>query len=647
MKKYIIAIWAFLAFAGISVSQTPPGGYGAGTGAGNQSTIVNNTGGLGEPKVIASPLCNNGTPGTGTLANLPCVFVYDDGRIVTDVTTANGSSTITCPNSDCNFVSAKDVGKTVWVWNSANQTIVCAFDFIATVNNANSITTTTASDCNANLTATGILVYGHKDGNSFASPDNLGTLQTNLGCSDVILPSFSANPPSGNNVGGFMLTDHGFLNAAPSGNGSMCGLAINNLALPGMEGGIGQTFFVMTPDFQWPGQVHGATSCPTVAGSTGSVCFGGVGINARGIFIQSYGFSVGGPTSSTAVYGSNGGRSESINVNLDLGSSYPNAANIVEIDLIGPTTHFSQGGAQINNSTLYVNGIQSCQSDSTGPIYTYTSFCANGHHVSAGSTWVDTASLLTNGQIDGTFVGIGSVVYSPAYGGIAGSLNTGSKATNAAARISCTGCKINSYGPIGGNSVGIWAQASGSVVSIRDTQANCPPSGGASANPIAVSNGGLFIDAGGNVAPCTTNSNTVLVQPGGLLIGNAQNSVIGTCTGTANASATNSLYGTGPNVTATTCPGQTATLGAGIQVQGSGHTIYSLTCTSTATTVSVACTVMVNGVAQTSTCTMTAATFCADGTHQVALNNGDLVSLKIVTGAAETGANIKAIAVWN
>jgi len=151
-------------------------------------------------------------------------------------------------------------------------------------------------------------------------------------------------------------------------------------------------------------------------------------------------------------------------------------------------------------------------------------------------------------------------------------------------------------------------------------------------------------DQGGNASSFTApffNSgsfgSTTLDAPG--------RTMLGTCTGVANASVTNSLYGTGPNITATTCAGQTATLGTGVQMTQARH-LNSLLCTSTATTVSVACTAQVNGSPSTLTCTMTATTACADVTHDVVVNKGDLVSMKIVTGAAETGANIQMFVWW-
>lgn len=151
--------------------------------------------------------------------------------------------------------------------------------------------------------------------------------------------------------------------------------------------------------------------------------------------------------------------------------------------------------------------------------------------------------------------------------------------------------------------------------------------------------GAILYDLGGN-SPLFTPGLSAL---NGTLIADGR-SLMFSCTGTANASVTNSLYGTGPNVTATTCPGQTATLGTGIPFQ-QARTITGVKCTSSATTVSVACTVMVNGAAASTTCTMTAATSCVNFTT-TAVNPADLLSARIVTGAAETGANIKMQVFW-
>lgn len=154
----------------------------------------------------------------------------------------------------------------------------------------------------------------------------------------------------------------------------------------------------------------------------------------------------------------------------------------------------------------------------------------------------------------------------------------------------------------------------------------------------------IFNDQGGNTIG-TTNILGTLIADG--------HSVKGICTGVATASSTLALNISGVSLTGTglvsACTG--ATLDKGVAVNGA-RVLQNLICTSSATTVSVACTVMIshNGGAfgaTTLTCTMTAAVRCTDGTHQPAVADGDLVTIQIVTGAAETGANIKAIAEWN
>jgi hypothetical protein len=125
-------------------------------------------------------------------------------------------------------------------------------------------------------------------------------------------------------------------------------------------------------------------------------------------------------------------------------------------------------------------------------------------------------------------------------------------------------------------------------------------------------------------------------------------SLTASCTGVASASSTLGLYGTGPNLTTLTCT--SATIGAGF-VMPSNVSAHGLMLSSSATTVSVAGTLLLNhnggGLTTTAlTCTMTAATICRDTTHGVAVVAGDLISVQIVTGLAETGANIKASIVW-
>ena len=564
---------------------------------------------FGMPSTIASYTCNGGVPGTQILANgVKCTFVYDDGRYVTDVSTVNTSSTITCPNGDCGFTAA-DVGKSAWVASSANAS-VCPISTISTVNSANSITLAAANDCTSAVTATGQLWWGHKD------TTNLANAWSATGCGLLRLPTFSANPPSSNASGAFMLVDGGEFVTTPANTASSeCSTPLSApFSAPSVEGGIGNTFLIMTPDFSWP-------TCPTFTPMV--ICFGATAINVRGLFIRST-FFASAPGSQTAIFGNLGGRSESVNVAIPIA-----AGNMIGVELYGPQTHFSQGGGQGGSSF-------SCQADS-GPVYTYASFCV-GHHVSAGATWIDSASALSGGQIDGSFVGTGVALTA------SGTINSASKLTTSGAKMVCTGCSITSGGS--GGAAGVWAFANNTTITLYGSTAL---QGGSGGNPIVVTGtNSVFQDGGGNALPTT---GVVLVQgAGGNIQGIAGNSITGIGTGLCTSSSTIGLRVSGTSTAGTGIPStctNTTLLDAGMPVQGSNHTIYNLSCYSSATTVSVACTVLVNGSPVASTCTMTATTFCNDGTHQVALNNGDLVSVKIGTGASETGSNIKAVVVWN
>lgn len=178
----------------------------------------------------------------------------------------------------------------------------------------------------------------------------------------------------------------------------------------------------------------------------------------------------------------------------------------------------------------------------------------------------------------------------------------------------------------------LWNSVSGCQIKIRDSQITAQSAGGLYFDVA----GAIYNDLGGNIyTGAFFNTNGTYIAD--------SHSLTGTCTGVATASSTLGLYGTGPNATTTTCT--SATIGSGV-VMTQARTLAPLKCNSSATTVSVACTVLVNGVASALTCTMTAATACNDGTHQVAVSPRDLISLRIVTGVAETGANIEAFVMW-
>lgn len=159
----------------------------------------------------------------------------------------------------------------------------------------------------------------------------------------------------------------------------------------------------------------------------------------------------------------------------------------------------------------------------------------------------------------------------------------------------------------------------------------------------ALNIGGTFMDEGGNkIVTVATNvfaSGSAYVADG--------HSTKGSCTGVATASSTLGLYGTGPNVTATTCT--SATIGSGIVVQGP-RTLQNLVVSATAGGVNASSgvvTVLKNGSPTTLTCTLGTTTFCSDGLHSVSAVDGDLISIQFTTQAADTLAGLKAIVPWN
>lgn len=153
----------------------------------------------------------------------------------------------------------------------------------------------------------------------------------------------------------------------------------------------------------------------------------------------------------------------------------------------------------------------------------------------------------------------------------------------------------------------------------------------------AIAGQGIFIDRGNNTFTGPMNFSGTYINQTAL-------NVAGACTGTATASQTLGLYGTGPNVTATTCT--STTIGSGI-VMTKAATIYELLATDTHVGVNAssgAVTVLKNGVAQSMTCTLGTGTACQDGAvaHQISVSPGDLIAIQFTTQAVEVLAGVKA-----
>jgi len=185
----------------------------------------------------------------------------------------------------------------------------------------------------------------------------------------------------------------------------------------------------------------------------------------------------------------------------------------------------------------------------------------------------------------------------------------------------------------GANAGGI-TTASGVTVQMEQSTIKATGTGNTVNNPA----GATFFDGINN-----TFSGGAGYTGAGVLNADAH-AVKGSCTGTVTASSTLGLYGTGPNETLTPCT--SAAIGTGLVVSGA-RTLFALNCTASAAGISASdvCIVLQNG-ANVGSCSLNAVTTCTAALN-VALADGDRISLEITTGVADTLANVKAIADWN
>jgi len=247
--------------------------------------------------------------------------------------------------------------------------------------------------------------------------------------------------------------------------------------------------------------------------------------------------------------------------------------------------------------------------------------------MSYGSFYGPSATNAVISQHSGTFNSFGDVIQPlPSFGIKVG--DTGE------ATFNCLGSILGTTTDVGAPSIYVYS------TSIFNTSISCRIQ--------HASTGQIF---GGLAGGLIQNSGTNIVPAGTLLAANTPSYVdlTGTftgagCTGVATASSTLGLYGTGPNVTLTTCT--STTIGNGIRINRPAK-IYEMLVTNTAAGVNASSgvvTVLKNGATQTMTCTIgTATTGCSDSTaaHFVTLAIGDLVSLQFTTQAAETLAGVQ------
>lgn len=610
---------------------------------GNSCTTWASAGGGGGatpgPTFTASPACNGA-------AN--CFPIQGDTQYIWDGTTVNTQNTISCPNSDCNFTSADD-GKLCFATNAplvgfTGQTtaVVVLPEGTFTHTGAQS-GTCSGGNATASLTGTAVFFWGHPDTTTGAG-----------GGTDLIAAAWNATVAACGTLhfgginkqgtGPLMLWleqpefNTGTSITLPTGNAT-CGAGSEGnrrgITMSGTD--INSTYHLIAPNMAY-------TNCPA------NGCWLTVADGGNWHDFTMWGAGVSNGTSLSAghnlicincVAGGTSGNNVINNVRLmGLGA----AQNVIGINVQGGINHASH---------LEVDGWggNPCNFSSTVGSYDFL-YCGDNAGASASSVnFSGGFSTITNSKA-GPSTGATSNIMSVHTGAVVNDYGTQVNDFNTGITGNGTAVYING---------GTWNVFGGTIISQRpeaiflDTSGTARLSGtkatSTGTGSFGINNSsGTVIDLGGNTfsgatGAYTTVSGTTLIADG--------HSLKAVCTGTVTASTTVALLSTGTSLTGTglttACTG--TTLDKGIAVNGA-RTLQTLTCTSSATTVAVVCTVMTshNGGAFASsgiTCTMTAATFCIDNSHTLVLGDGDFVTIQAAGGAAETGANIKAFVEWN
>jgi hypothetical protein len=565
-----------------------------------------------------------------------------DLKYVTDAQWGNSSTAITCPNSDCGFTANLDNNKISFgttgpttvngpcAGAACGQVLVPQGTITVVSANAATSSTTSTGACTASASASCSFVWVTQDDTPFIVLAQQAAWNNGTVCKGMDLPSGAA--AFSGQILNVTATAPGNPCANNGGNGSQADMIQVGAVVFGQ--GPGVTTLVPLPNF---------TFANPVIGGTPQAQYHDFGVNGLGQSLSGTTHAVSlfqalgtspqctGSTAFNLVF-SGWGQQATSSVGYDFkgGCGDPMTWNVVA-EMFGSTTcQLSPTGGQptvVLGIACFGSNAASLNILLNGILSTYADYFegnmsgAFAVQVSQGpGTWNSfgdniTPQFATAAQSISLFINTASTVAVHLYGDTV-TINGSAPATSSLIQISGTGATLT----------------------IQNSTLNAT---GASIRTFVVNSTNTVNDEGGN----TWTMGSAASVFSGLLIADGH-SVKGICTGTANASVTNSLYGTGPNIDSTTCAAQTSTLGAGYVVSGS-RTLQGLVCTSSATTVSVACTLVVNGSATALTCTMAAAIACNDWVHSVALNDGDLVSERIVTGAAETGANIKMIAMWD
>ena len=540
-----------------------------------------------------------------------CFQVFADGQYVTDAVWTSGQTQVTsatasfqCPGGSFPCTSGGDAGKIVFGFGN-NGTFATGQTTIATVTNATTIQLAVAAA--ASIGSAGILVWGHDD--TTVLQNAYAALIASRRCqpSTFLLPS------------GYMLVQ-GHVGGAtlPSNCATTVALNDNGSGITVKGHGAHSTKFIPTPNFSL-----------AAAGDTGYFFSGGL------TYLLDFGIW--------------GGQQFNVATTIPI-IAVQNDSYLVNIKIEGwqPATNagISVGGLNCNNCSLtnvYMNdgGFINVTPSQLG-ITLVNTFCSHGLQTAGSSIVNDFGGFYNQGPSTSTALNIGASGGSGTiYNGF-GVFVTGPPA-GVAVRVG-NSANVNFYGATidgsGAGSFGIFYNGSGANVSANSNTIIKGNATNGAINNTGNNAGAIFHDDG--TTQFTWGTASVFFGHAGSQFNIDANSLRGACTGVATASSTLGLYGTGPNVTLSTCT--SAAIGTG-QVMNGIRTLQGLVASASAAGVNASSgvvTVLKNGVATTITCTIGTGTSCNDFTHTVTTADGDLISLQFTTQAADTLAGVKA-----
>ena len=535
--------------------------------------------------------------------------------VVTDASTTNNQNTISCPNSDCKFLTDKNatIGNTIFATGSSCQAggLALAETTILSITDNNHLTTTGNAAATENGTA--CLVYGTlaetsagtgQFYNAWNALMNLAVSPTN-GVPTLFLP-----------CGAYLV--EGAITSNVNANVGIVGCP---------QGG---TTFIRTPNFGW-------SSCNVYSCffySSGSVTMSDVNVTNEGANVSA-------ACSSTAYNDFRGN-----NVAYTRVSVYNDcltAGNITPMWLLQTSycDHCSIIGAA-NASTgvalqINVNGYPVTLIDanvSSGGIVNVSS-SSSAHY---GWQWINSFSGLYGEACNSWEISSPYIAWN-SFGDNFGGINVSGANSNDV--FTLYGSSIIPYDC--GATAAIAFGTSGATVRLYGSS-TVDAGTEAGTNYDFTGTGNVIGDGSEHIVP----GGSGLFSSGTINYATIGNHMIyGMCSGTATASTTLGLYGTGPNETTTSCT--STTIGSGMVMPKSGTVKYLTVVAGTAghTSSSGVFTVMLNhaggGLSTTTvTCTVGTGTFCQDSTHSFAVSAGDLVSIEFSTVAGETLANVQA-----